>query len=172
MTLAELSGAGDDVRATSSQSGSSERCSPEQILDLARTRIEATQGAYAGAVTPPEAWQLFNTGAAYIVDVRTAAELQYVGRVPGAQHVEWHGKDAAQVQVFMARLLDVIDPRRPLLLLCRSAVRSHHAACAATAAGTAQVFNILEGFEGQRNHERQRGRIDGWRHHGLPWEQD
>lgn len=144
----------------------------ELILDRARTRFEATQGAYAGAVTPPEAWRLFSTGAAQIVDVRTAPELQYVGRVPGAQHVEWHGKDPGQVQAFLARLFEIVDSQRPVLLLCRSAVRSHHAASAATAAGLSQVFNILEGFEGQHNHARQRGQLDGWRHHGLPWEQD
>lgn len=144
----------------------------EVILELARTRVEATEGAYAGAVTPAEAWRLFSAGVAPIVDVRTSPELQYVGRIPGAAHVEWHGKDPARVQAFLGRLLQIVDARRPVLLLCRSAIRSHHAASAAAAAGLSQVFNILEGFEGQRNHARQRGQIDGWRSHGLPWEQD
>jgi hypothetical protein len=31
---------------------------------------------------------------------------------------------------------------------------------------------VLEGFEGQRNHAQQRGAVDGWRKHGLPWIQD
>ncbi|MDH5208543.1 MAG: rhodanese-like domain-containing protein, partial [Burkholderiaceae bacterium] len=39
-------------------------------------------------------------------------------------------------------------------------------------AGYARVYNVLEGFEGQRNHSRRRGEIDGWRHRGLPWVQD
>lgn len=144
----------------------------DAIFDLARTRIEATQGAYAGAVTPTEAWALFQQGAAALVDVRTEAELHYVGRVPGALHVEWHGKDAPQA----ARFLDALDRAVPLhgavLLLCRSAVRSHHAAAVAAQAGWPMAFNVLEGFEGQRNHAQQRGLIDGWRLRGLPWVQD
>jgi rhodanese-related sulfurtransferase len=142
------------------------------VLALARTRVDATEGRYAGAVTPPEAWLLQTAGAARIVDVRTAAELRYVGRVPGTPHVEWQGKDHDQVATFLASLRTAVDPTQPVLLLCRSAVRSHHAATAAAAAGFSLAFNILEGFEGQRNHARQRGLIDGWRRHGLPWEQE
>ena len=144
----------------------------EQVLDVARTRFEATLGAYAGAVTPREAWQLFRSGAAKLVDVRTAAELRYVGRVPGALHVEWHGKDPRQVDQFVSALRAVADEGEVVLLLCRSAVRSHHAAGVAHDAGFDHVFNVLEGFEGQRNHAQQRGTVDGWRHHGLPWIQD
>lgn len=145
----------------------------ECILDVARTRFEATEGAYAGAVTPPEAWQLYRRGRARLVDVRTAPEVRYVGRVPGASHVEWHGADADQSERFLQELNTVVQPDQTvLLLLCRSGVRSHHAARTAHDAGYRNVFNVLEGFEGQRNHAHQRGFIDGWRSHGLPWIQD
>lgn len=146
--------------------------SAEQVLDLARTRFEATEGAYAGAVTPVEAWRLFSSGTAKLVDVRTLAEVRYVGRVPGAAHVEWHGKDSEQVERFLAALRSQASPGEPVLFLCRSAVRSHHAAAAARSAGYGHAFNVLEGFEGQRNHAQQRGQVDGWRRHGLPWIQD
>ena len=142
------------------------------VLDLARTRLEATLGAYAGAVTPREAWTLFTAGEARLVDVRTEAELRYVGRVPNALHVEWHGKDPEQVARFLDALRAVADPGEPVLFLCRSAVRSHHAASVARSAGFGHAFNILEGFEGQRDHGQQRGHLDGWRFHGLPWIQD
>ena len=145
---------------------------PEQILDVARTRFESSEGAYAGAVTPHEAWQLFQAGAAKLIDVRTAAEVRYVGRVPGALHVEWHGKDADQVERFVDGLRAGANPDEPVLFLCRSAVRSHHAAHIARRAGYGHAFNVLEGFEGQRNHAQQRGCIDGWRRRGLPWIQD
>jgi rhodanese-related sulfurtransferase len=144
----------------------------EQILAIASTRLEATQGAYAGAVTPTEAWQLFHSGRATLVDVRTAAEVRYVGRVPGAAHVEWHGKDPEQVERFLSALRAEVSPDEPVLFLCRSAVRSHHAAGVARSAGYGRAFNVLEGFEGQRNHAQQRGLVDGWRRHGLPWIQD
>ena len=146
--------------------------SPEQVLDVARTRLESTHGAYAGAVTPREAWRLFRTGVARLVDVRTTPELRYVGRVPGALHVEWHGRDPGQVERFLSSLRTEVEPDEVVLFLCRSAVRSHHAAGVADEAGFDHAFNVLEGFEGQRNHAQQRGLIDGWRHHGLPWLQD
>jgi len=171
MSLVDLSVALD--RSTSGDDAQAgDAAASARILALARSRIDATEGRYAGAVSPPQAWQLHAAGAAQIVDVRTAAELRYVGCVPGTQHVEWHGKDPDQVATFLATLRAAVDPTQPILLLCRSAVRSHHAATAAAAAGLTQVFNILEGFEGQRNHARQRGLIDGWRKHGLPWEQE
>ena len=144
----------------------------ERILDTARTRLEASEGAYAGAVTPPEAWHLYKEGRARLVDVRTAAEVRYVGCVPGALHVEWHGTDADQVERFLKQLKAVVQPDETVLLLCRSGVRSHHAARVAHDAGFDNVFNVLEGFEGQRNHSQQRGFVDGWRSHGLPWIQD
>ena len=144
----------------------------ERILDIARTRLEATEGAYTGAVTPPEAWRLYKEGQARLVDVRTAPEVRYVGCVPGALQAEWHGSDPAQVERFLHDLRAVAQPDETVLLLCRSGVRSHHAARVAREAGYQSVFNVLEGFEGQRNHAHQRGFIDGWRSHGLPWVQD
>ena len=145
---------------------------PEEILARARTRQHEAAGDYAGAVSPPEAWALVQAGAAHLVDVRTGAELSYVGRVPGARHAEWQGKDEAAVLRFLAALAAQAGPGEVVLLLCRSAVRSHHAAVVATRAGWGAVFNVLEGFEGQRDHAQQRGHLDGWRHHGLPWIQD
>ena len=58
------------------------------------------------------------------------------------------------------------------LLLCRSGKRSALAAEAATKAGAPFVFNVLEGFEGDLDENYQRGRLNGWRTHGLPWVQD
>jgi len=59
-----------------------------------------------------------------------------------------------------------------ILLLCRSGKRSALAAEAAAQAGFAQVFNVLEGFEGEIDGDQHRGGQDGWRFHGLPWVQD
>lgn len=125
---------------------------------------------YAGAVTPPEAWAVLSLDAAVLVDVRTAAELKYVGRVPGALHVEWGGLAAAEA--FIQALAQVVPPHQPVLLLCRSAVRSHRAAIVATAAGVTAAYNVLEGFEGDLDVQQQRGHDNGWRWHGLPCIQD
>ena len=84
----------------------------ERILDIARTRLEATEGAYTGAVTPPEAWRLYKEGQARLVDVRTAPEVRYVGCVPGALQAEWHGSDPAQVERFLHDLRAVAHQTR------------------------------------------------------------
>ena len=66
-----------------------------EILATAQHRARSTQQPYAGAVTPQEAYALLQTGARVkLVDVRTDAERDWVGRVaiPGTQHgaIEWN----------------------------------------------------------------------------------
>ncbi len=145
---------------------------PEQIFDLASVRRVEFELDYAGAITPPEAWRLVQNRAAVLIDVRTAPEYKFVGRVPHSVNVEWHGEDPAPRAKFVDELRRIADPDAPLLFLCRSAVRSDAAAAAAAEAGFARVYNVLEGFEGQRDAAQQRGKIDGWRRAGLPWIQD
>ena len=58
-----------------------------------------------------------------------------------------------------------------VLLLCRSGKRSAAAAEAAAKAGFRNVFNVLEGFEGDLDSQQRRGAFNGWRHAGLPWYQ-
>ena len=133
--------------------------------------------AYAGAVTPTQAWQLARSGAAAIVDVRSRYEYAFVGHIPGSALIEWRvyesGADADFTSrpnpEFLDQLRAAHAPGAPLLLLCRSAVRSHNAASAATAAGFTRVYNILEGFEGDKDAHGRRGTVAGWRKAGLPW---
>ncbi|MFN3629666.1 MAG: rhodanese-like domain-containing protein, partial [Casimicrobiaceae bacterium] len=37
--------------------------------------------------------------------------------------------------------------------------------------GFTQVYNVLHGFEGELDEHMHRGRKNGWRHDGLPWQQ-
>jgi len=144
----------------------------DAILAHAAERGRAMKLDYAGAVTPGEAWGLLQRQAASLVDVRTAAEFKFVGRIAGTQNIEWNGVAAPARTGFLTQLRALAAPERPLLLLCRSGVRSHAAAIAATEAGYARVYNVLEGFEGQLDAAQQRGKLNGWRFHGLPWVQD
>jgi rhodanese-related sulfurtransferase len=145
---------------------------PAALFDRAGLRRVELDLPYAGAVTPPEAFELAQQGLARLVDVRTAPEFRFVGHAIGAVNVEWHGRDAAPRAAFVHELRKVAPTDAALLLICRSGVRSHAAAVAARMAGFACVYNVLEGFEGQIDPARQRGKINGWRWHGLPWEQD
>ena len=95
-----------------------------------------------------------------------------MGRVPGAIPIPWLiDNGQRQNPDFLAQLRVVAEPDRKVLLLCRSGVRSVAAGRAATEAGYTNVWNILGGFEGPLDENRQRNRVAGWRFEGMPWEQ-
>jgi rhodanese-related sulfurtransferase len=142
-------------------------------LESLRTVALSTGLPYAGAVPPQLAWELFSAGEVVLVDVRSLEERKFVGLVPGSQHVAWATGTALPRNPRFVRELEVkVGKQATILLLCRSGKRSALAAQAATAAGFTRVFNVLEGFEGEINTNKQRGDKDGWRFHGLPWVQD
>ncbi|BBJ00496.1 rhodanese [Ferrigenium kumadai] len=135
----------------------------ESVFAAAREIAQEDGLRYAGDVTPQEAWALFSSGAAKLVDVRTARELQRVGRVPEASHVEWlTGAGMSQNPHFIDELESAIGTDDVVLFLCRSGKRSVAAAEAATYAGFRHAFNVLEGFEGDGSPRQ------GWLNHGLP----
>ena len=147
------------------------------VLEHARAHAAAQGLAHAGGVTPRQACKLVQDGEAVLVDVRSAEELAFVGRVPGSLHVAWAtGTALTRNPRFVRELEARLAPRggkaAVALLLCRSGKRSVLAAQAAAQAGFGQVFNVLEGFEGELDALQQRGHGDGWRFAGLPWVQD
>ncbi len=128
---------------------------------------------YAGGVPPELAWSLFSTGQASLVDVRSAEERKFVGHVPDSLHVPWAtGTSLTRNPRFVRELEAKTGKDARVLLLCRSGKRSALAAEAAAKAGFTQVFNVLEGFEGEIDPQHHRGGQNGWRFHGLPWVQD
>jgi rhodanese-related sulfurtransferase len=145
----------------------------KEILTAAASR--APEEAYAGAVTPSEAWALLQGEArAKLVDVRTNAERDWVGRVAidPARHaaVQWSTYPGGLPNAdFLAQLEAVADKDEIVLFLCRSGVRSRHAARAATAAGFVHAYDILEGFEGEKDGAGHRKSVGGWCYRGLPW---
>lgn len=144
-----------------------------KILATAHQRAETGQLAYSGAVTPQEAWALLQAlPNAKLIDVRTHAEWQLVGAVPGATLIEWqHYPQMERNEDFLTQLKNSIDPQDIVLFLCRSGVRSHAAAALAAAHGYSECFNILNGFEGDKDENQQRGHLNGWKAAGLPWSQ-
>ena len=146
-------------------------------LDIAAIKQAAAERAsqlklpYAGALTPAEAHTLMQAGAK-LVDVRTIPELLYVGRVPGSLPVEWQTYPGNHLNPeFLTQLAQVAKPEDALMFICRSGARSHHAAVAATQAGWRESYNVLEGFEGDKDAAQHRNTVGGWRKAGLPWVQ-
>ncbi len=145
---------------------------PEALLQRATRRARDAGRPYGGDATPAEAWALHRAGAARLVDVRNEAEWTYVGRVDGVPLVQWRAFGAQQPNPhFLEQLAEVAPKDVPVLLLCRSGVRSQSAAKAATQAGWTAAINVLEGFEGDLDEGQRRGRLGGWRLAGLPWVQ-
>lgn len=146
---------------------------PEE-LDRARSIAAARGLPYAGGVSPAVAWDLASSGQALLVDVRSNEERVFVGHVPGSLHVAWASGTALTRNPRFVRELEaaVGGKDQTVLLLCRSGKRSALAAEAASKAGMARVFNVLEGFEGELDEQQQRSRVSGWCWHGLPWVQD
>ena len=144
------------------------------LLREARLAGEQEGLPFAGSVSPVQAWQLVQDGAARLVDVRSPEEVKFVGQVPGVVNVPWaSGTSLTRNPRFVKELESKHGSRdAPLLLLCRSGKRSAEAAAAATRAGFTQVFNVREGFEGELDGNLRRGALGGWRSHGLPWQQD
>jgi rhodanese-related sulfurtransferase len=146
-----------------------------ELEALAQARQAAADAglSYAGGVSPQLAWRLFDTGQAVLVDVRSAEERKFVGHVPGSVHIAWAtGTSLTRNPRFVRELEAKLGKEQPVLLLCRSGKRSVVAAEAAAAAGLRNVFNVLEGFEGEIDANQHRGGSDGWRFHHLPWVQD
>ena len=147
----------------------------EQLYAQAEKRRLDNQLPYAGALSPAEAFELLQLDpGTRLVDVRTRAELDWVGRpvIGDGQyaHVEWtRYPGAVPNQEFRQHLGQVIKSDTPVLLLCRSAARSKLAAIAATQAGFTKAFDLLEGFEGDKDGQGHRKTVSGWCFRGLPW---
>lgn len=143
------------------------------LLALARQRAADLELPYQGALTPAEAWQVLQLApGARLVDVRTRAELDWVGRVPGAVEIEWLSWPGMQRNAnFVNQLKHQVDAEALVMFLCRSGGRSDDAARVAVEGGYSNCYNVLEGFEGDKDANGQRNRVGGWRHAGLPWQQ-
>jgi sulfur dioxygenase len=103
--------------------------------------------------------------------VRTDAEREWVGFVPGAVAVAWKQWPGMEVSAsFDTAIREAVPTGKRALMLCRSGVRSIAAARRATGFGL-EAYNILEGFEGDPDTAGHRGSHNGWRFRNLPWRQ-
>lgn len=148
----------------------------QEILAVAEKRAIEKRLPYAGALTPQEADAVLRADVnAQLVDVRTKAELELVGRIPFALHVEWAFYPAMVANPDFAKQLQAelqqkgADKDTVIMFLCRTGGRSHNAAVLAESLGYLHAYNVLEGFEGDANEYKQRTLINGWKRAGLPW---
>jgi rhodanese-related sulfurtransferase len=142
------------------------------ILSTAQQRAQSSGLPYEGALTPDEAAEVLNLApGSRLVDVRSHAEMDLVGGIPGVVLVEWMTYPGWHPNPhFLSQLKQSVNPEALTLFICRNGQRSHRAAEAATLAGYRDCYNVLEGFEGDLNPASgHRSEMNGWKARGLPW---
>lgn len=133
-------------------------------------------------VVPKQAYDILQkTDDAALIDVRSTMEYQYVGHPVDALHMplkeppdwETHGDFVKKLEIVLQQQFPDKKPLSDLtlLMLCRSGARSATAGEILINSGYTNIYNVLEGFEGDKDENGHRSTISGWRFHGLPWEQ-
>ncbi len=145
-----------------------------ELLDTAHNRSQANNWPFLGALLPHEAHELLQLApGARLIDVRARAELELIGTIPDAVHIEWQSWPGWTLNPhFQTQLIQATDPESLLIFICRSGHRSYRAAAACAEAGRGSCYNVLEGLEGDLNKATgHRNELNGWKQRGLPWSQ-
>ncbi len=137
--------------------------------------------AQTKSLTPLEAYRLLQDNPrAVLVDIRSTMEHLFIGHPKGCVHVAWMDEPDWTIdphfvtrirELMLGGALDSGSGAAPVILICRSGKRSAEAGHVLTENGFSEVYNVLEGFEGELDEDHHRGTTGGWRFHGLPWEQ-
>jgi len=133
-------------------------------------------------ISPRDAWDLMQQDPrALLVDIRSSMEYLFVGHPKGAVHVAWIDEPDWKVNPeFTTEIRKLIlggvvhddgIESAPIMLICRSGKRSVEAGKQLLADGMTNVYNVIQGFEGDLDENHHRSTIGGWRFEGLPWEQ-
>jgi rhodanese-related sulfurtransferase len=131
-------------------------------------------------MSPQKAYELLQDNSnANLIDIRSSMEYLFVGHPVGAVHIAWIddpewsiNPDFAKEAIRLVSKTGGVAPLdNPLVIICRSGVRTLIAAKVLIEAGFTQIIHIDEGFEGDRDEKDHRSSIGGWRYRGLPWEQ-
>jgi rhodanese-related sulfurtransferase len=156
------------------------------VPELKRTKL----GQY---LSSQEAAKFINQNAskALFLDIRTPAELMFVGmpaqadaNVPYMKEPDfpaWDGvKGTFKLELNPEFLPEVrrrlaakgLKPTDPIVLICRSGDRSAAAANLLAEAGFKNVYSVVDGFEGDLAGEGPKAgqrAVNGWKNAGLPW---
>jgi rhodanese-related sulfurtransferase len=157
---------------------------------------QTTLGLYA---TPREAYAMWqaNPEGVTILDVRSIEEYVFGGHPPMAKNVplaflkfERPAAGAAPAapepgrmppgfsidpnEEFIPEVKDFCGPDETILAMCGSGGRAAHAVNALSQAGFKNVYNIVNGFDGEMVLDRAdpdfgKTRANGWKDLGLPW---
>ena len=115
----------------------------------------------------------------HLVDVRTKEEWEYVG-IPDLTSINkktifisWHLYPDMRINCdFRADILhSKIKQDDTIFLICRSGQRSLEAAQYLNKLGYKNSYNVIDGFEGNKDLSNHRSKLNGWKYSKLPWKQ-
>ena len=113
----------------------------------------------------------------YLIDIRTKPEWEFIG-VPDLSSlnkktifISWHVYPEMKINSLFENQITESNIKKndKLFLICRSGNRSFQAAKFLSSFGYNNCFNIIDGFEGDKNNINQRSTINGWKYNNLPW---
>ncbi|MGB5525365.1 MAG: rhodanese-like domain-containing protein [Gemmatimonadota bacterium] len=167
--------------AVSAASGQTQDAQQEPQIPAAK---QTTLGLYLTASQALETWQA-EPEKVKVLDVRTLEEFIFVGHAEMAWNVplavqtdEWDAEKRHFAMkpdpTFASRVKELFTPEDTLLVMCRSGGRSAMAVNLLAEAGFKNVYNIIDGMEGDKVDEE--GNVfhgkrmkNGWKNSGLPW---
>ena len=147
-------------------------------------RKQTALGLYVTANEAYEKWKA-EPDKVKIIDVRTPEEYLFVGhptmawKIPVAAQVYAWDAEKGQYPLkplmdFAARVSEVAKPDDTIFVMCRSGGRSAIAANFLAKSGFTNVYNIVDGMEGDANADsdsmaQAEPLKDGWKNSGCPW---
>ena len=155
----------------------------ESTPDLPKAK-QTVLGLYVSAREAYEQWKAA-PDKVKIIDVRTPEEFMWVGHAPMAWKIpvvdvtyQWDTEKnqfpARPLPDFVARVQKIANPDDTLMVMCRSGGRAAMAINLLAQAGFKNVYNIVDGMEGDAvrdpdsvfNGQRLK---NGWKNAGCPW---
>lgn len=151
---------------------------PEPKSDHKKTKL----GKY---LTAKEAYEMYKKAPdkVKIIDVRTKAEFQYVGNTGIAPNIPtyfmgptWDSKKNRWKRMKNDKFLETVKAKykadEPIIVMCRSGKRSAKAVNMLADAGFKDVYNLVDGFEGDKAKEgpnKGHRTVNGWKNSGNPY---
>lgn len=131
-----------------------------------------------------------HAGQVLFIDVRTPAEIEFVGWAPMVDAVipylvndfsKWDGKKKHYKKTINTDFSITFEELMlakgfgkdiPVIFMCRSGSRSAKAAALAAKLGYTQAYTVVDGFEGDKakqGADKGHRSFNGWKNSGLPW---
>ena len=128
-----------------------------------------------------------NKGKTVFIDVRTPAEIEFVGHAEGLDknipiayrvYTKYDEKNHRYGTIINQKFLDEVadevkakgltKDNAMLVLMCRSGDRSAASTNLLAKNGYKKVYTVIDGFEGNKGKTGKRD-VDGWKNAGNPW---